>query len=125
MSGWRCTERPGKCDDVTGCDTAGRCLHPTAPASGEGEALRAEWRELLADRVFQKALLVTAGLMETQWISPECRANRTVDGAWDEAVRRLREIYDAQVRHDPTITLGITIGRATTRPEPQPEQDVK
>lgn len=69
------------------------------------------WRELLADRVFQAALLATAGLMETQRITPECRANRTIDGAWDEAVRRLREIYDAQVAHDPTLTIGLSIGR--------------
>jgi hypothetical protein len=71
----------------------------------------AEWRRLLTDKVFQNALLVTAGLFETQKITPECRANRTVDGAWDEAVRRLREIYDAQVKHDPTITFGLSIGR--------------
>jgi hypothetical protein len=69
--------------------------------------------ELLSDKIFQEALLATAGHMETQWISPACRTNRTVDGAWDEAVRRLREIYDAQVKHDPTITLGLSIGRQT------------
>jgi len=28
-------------------------------------------------------------------ITPVCRANRTVDGAWEEAVRRLREEYEA------------------------------
>jgi hypothetical protein len=72
---------------------------------------RAEWRALLTDKIVQDALLATAGLMETQRITPECRTNRTVDGAWDEAVRRLREIYDAQVQHDPTITLGLSISR--------------
>lgn len=59
MNGWRCTERRGWCSDVTGCDTAGRCLYPTAPdtqpapASGEGEALReALAMELRGSRLF-------------------------------------------------------------------------
>ena len=52
-------------------------------------------------------------LMELQRITPNCRATRTADGAWNEAVRRLREIYDAQVNHDPSITLGLSINRIT------------
>lgn len=72
---------------------------------------RETWRELLRDRLVQNALIATAGLMETQQITPTCRANRTIDGAWDEAVRRLREIYDAQVAHDPDVILGLSIGR--------------
>lgn len=94
----------------------------TVSETDDGAAWRAVWRDLLSDRVYQNALLVTQGLMETQQITPECRANRTAGGAWDEAVRRLREIYDAQVEHDPTITLGLTIGRVvpdtTTDPRP-------
>jgi hypothetical protein len=51
--------------------------------------------------------------LETLRITPACRRNRTVDGAWNEAVRRLREIYDAQVSHDPTLVLALSIRRTT------------
>lgn len=50
------------------------------------------------------------GLMETQNITPECRKNRGVDPAWDEAVRRLKEIYDIQIDFDPTQTITLSIG---------------
>ena len=40
---------------------------------------------------------VTMNLM-TATITPTCRANRGHDGAWLEAVRRLREAYDVQVQ---------------------------
>ena len=53
--------------------------------------------------------------LETQNITPTCRMNRGDDGAWEEAVRRLREIYEAQVRHDPTLTLSLTISRDASR----------
>ena|SRR5690349_5667788 len=56
---------------------------------------------------------VTAGLMESQAITPTCRDSRTDGGAWDEAVRRLREIYDAQIAHDPDLTLSLSISRVT------------
>ena len=52
-------------------------------------------------------------LMETQHITPTCRANRTDEGAWTEAVRRLREIYDAQVAHNPDVTIALDIRRET------------
>lgn len=52
-----------------------------------------------------------SAVMEAQNISPECRAGRGEDGAWDEAVSRLREIYDAQVAHDPSVTLSLAIFR--------------
>jgi hypothetical protein len=44
-------------------------------------------------------------------ITPECRAARTTDGAWDEAVARLRGVYDARLARFPdcTITLWIAV----------------
>ena len=51
--------------------------------------------------------------LETQEITPTCRVNRGDDGAWDEAVQRLREVYDAQVaRFGPTASLHLTISRS-------------
>lgn len=86
-------------------------------AAGAAEVWRTEWRTLLHDKIIQDSLLATAGLMETQRISPECRGNRSPEGAWDEAVCRLREIYDAQIAHDPTLTIGLSIGRAEAKTE--------
>ncbi len=44
-------------------------------------------------------------------ITPACREARTTDGAWDEAVARLREVYDARLSRfaDCTITLWIAV----------------
>lgn len=69
-------------------------------------------------------------VLSTQAITPLCRENRTVDGAWEEAVRRLREVYDVQLRRfeeegrPVTLTLGIARSFETdlpsglTTPEP-------
>jgi hypothetical protein len=54
-------------------------------------------------------------ILEAQNISPDCRAGRGLDGAWDEAVARLREIYDAQTAHDPSLTLALAIYRGDFR----------
>ncbi len=35
------------------------------------------------------------GQVTAAYITPDCRSGRGVDGAWDEAVARLREQYDA------------------------------
>lgn len=35
------------------------------------------------------------GQVTAAFITPECRLNHGNDGAWDEAVRRLRDEYDA------------------------------
>lgn len=35
--------------------------------------------------------------LESWTITTACRANRGNDGAWQEAVERLRAVYDAQV----------------------------
>ena len=49
----------------------------------------------------------------TETITVTCRANRGNDGAWDEAVRLLREVYDAQIeRFGPTVALHVTISRS-------------
>ncbi len=62
-----------------------------------------------------------SGYLGTQvsaaFITPTCRANRGDDGAWDEAVRVLREHYDQIVegwrRHpeQPTLNLVLTMER--------------
>lgn len=57
--------------------------------------------------------------LEAQSISLTCRNNRTMAGAWDEAVRRLREVYDAQVQHDPGVTMVLFIARGDTVPLPE------
>lgn len=50
-------------------------------------------------------------------ITPECRANRTAGGAWDEAVARLRAEYDeiveswANAPAQPTLILTLSIVR--------------
>lgn len=50
-------------------------------------------------------------------ITPDCRANRGDDGAWDEAVRRLRAEYDlvvegwSQAPQQPTINLRLMLER--------------
>lgn len=52
-----------------------------------------------------------------QIITPTCRTGRGNDGAWDEAVRRLREQYDAIVQgwagttEQPTLRLVLTMER--------------
>jgi hypothetical protein len=53
--------------------------------------------------------------LESWAITPTCRFNRGNDGAWQEAVDQLRQVYDAQVqRFGPTatLTLSLTRGRA-------------
>jgi hypothetical protein len=51
------------------------------------------------------------------FITPECRANRGTDGAWDEAVARLRVEYDAILEGwknepaMPTLNLILTMDR--------------
>lgn len=51
------------------------------------------------------------------FITPECRANRGVDGAWEEAVSRLRTEYEAVVAAwasepvEPTLNLRLTMER--------------
>jgi predicted metal-dependent hydrolase len=49
--------------------------------------------------------------MEAWSITPTCIANRGHEGAWDEAVARLREIFDVQRKHNPDQTLIVMIGR--------------
>jgi len=51
--------------------------------------------------------------MESAHITPTCRTNRGDAEAWDEAVRRLREIYDAQIEHDPSVVISLAIHRST------------
>ena len=51
--------------------------------------------------------------LESWDITPICRANRGVDGAWQEAVDQLRQVYDAQVtRFGPTATLTLSLSRS-------------
>ena len=51
------------------------------------------------------------------FITPECRANRGTDGAWEEAVARLRVEYEAVVAAwasepvEPTLNLLLTMER--------------
>lgn len=53
-------------------------------------------------------------------ITPTCRANRGADGAFEEAVRRLKQVYDTQLaRFDdetyaPELVLCIKIRRNVT-----------
>jgi hypothetical protein len=60
-------------------------------------------------------------LVTRAFITPECRENRGVDGAWDEAVRRLRVEYDAILGgwagedDQPTLTLMLLYERSTPR----------
>jgi hypothetical protein len=89
-------------------------MRATLALRGESDCVQGSAEALIAEA--PSVLASMAGLMEVQHISPECRAGRTVDGAWDEAVRRLREIYDAQVQHDPTLTIAVAISRAASRP---------
>lgn len=49
--------------------------------------------------------------LETQSITPECRANRGQIPAWWAAVDQLREVYDAQVRAHPGDTFELVIRR--------------
>lgn len=44
-------------------------------------------------------------------ITTVCRENRTTDGAWDEAVARMREVYDAQLARFPDCTITLWIAR--------------
>jgi hypothetical protein len=56
------------------------------------------------------------------FITPTCRANRGEDGAWDEAVARLRREYDAIVAAwaqrpaQPTLNLILTMDRPVAAP---------
>lgn len=61
-----------------------------------------------------------ASQVTAAFITPECRANRGVDGAWEEAVRRLRDEYQVIVRNwqalstperQPTLNLVLTMER--------------
>ena len=54
--------------------------------------------------------------LETQRITPDCVASRGVEGVWDEAVARLRQIFDAQLQAHPTATLSLTIVRSFPEP---------
>ncbi len=58
--------------------------------------------------------------LEAWDITPTCRANRGVDGAWVEAVQQLRHVYDAQVaRFGPTATITLAIRREKAAGIPQ------
>jgi hypothetical protein len=46
----------------------------------------------VTEKTFQRELATQA------MITPECRENRTAEGAWDEAVRRLKAEYDEIVK---------------------------
>lgn len=62
-------------------------------------------------------------MSETQvtaaFITPECRSGRGVDGAWEEAVARLRAEYDAVIAGwadqpvQPTLNLRLMMERPT------------
>lgn len=54
--------------------------------------------------------------LETQRITPDCVASRGSEGAWDEAVARLRQVYAAQLKAHPTATLSLTIVRSFPEP---------
>lgn len=49
--------------------------------------------------------------LEFAAITADCRTNRGDDGAWDEAVARLREVYDAQLARHRAATFTIAIRR--------------
>jgi hypothetical protein len=53
--------------------------------------------------------------LETQHITAECRANRGWWGAWDDALRQLLQVYEAQANAHPGDTLSVAIYR--TRPD--------
>jgi hypothetical protein len=58
--------------------------------------------------------------LESWEISPVCRANHGLDGAWQEAVDQLRQVYDAQVtRFGPTATLTLSLARSRAVGVPQ------
>jgi hypothetical protein len=94
---------------VAASSAAGRSRHDHRRALGPGPRLRpgaADVEQLAGD--------VSTGapsILEAQAITPDCRSSRGVDGAWDEAVSRLREIYDAQTEHDHGVTLSLAIFR--------------
>lgn len=58
-----------------------------------------------------------ASQITAAFITPECRQNRSVDGAWDEAVARLRAEYVAVLEswkdqpQQPTLNLVLTMDR--------------
>lgn len=58
---------------------------------------------------------MSPSILEAQNITPACRSSRGVEAAWDEAVARLRQIYDAQAEHDPSATLSLAIFRGDFR----------
>lgn len=47
--------------------------------------------------------------LETEHISPACRASKGHDGAWEEAVHLLGNVYDAQVTRRPGATVSVAI----------------
>ena len=49
--------------------------------------------------------------LESAEITPTCVENRGEDGAWEEAVARLREVYLAQRARKPDRALTLTISR--------------
>lgn len=59
--------------------------------------------------------MAAPSILEAQNITPACRSGRGADGAWTEAVSRLREIYDAQTAHDPGATIALAIYRGDFR----------
>jgi hypothetical protein len=55
---------------------------------------------------------MTMTALESWAITPTCRFNRGDDGAWQEAIDQLWQVYDAQVRRfGPTATLTLSISR--------------
>ena len=49
--------------------------------------------------------------LESWDITPECRANRGVNGAWIEACERLHGVYSGQTTYMPGVTLRLSIER--------------
>lgn len=53
-----------------------------------------------------------AAPIETQRITPTCRANHSELGAWEIATSRLFEVYTAQAKRHPDATFNLSITRA-------------
>ncbi len=70
--------------------------------------------EKRGERCGECGAITDLGLQLTAWrITPTCQ-RRGHDVAWEDAVGRLREIYDAQLaRTDEPITLSVSIHRRT------------
>lgn len=60
--------------------------------------------------------------LESWRITPECR-ERGVDVAWEDAIARLRQVYDVQLARfpDAAITLTVSIARSTAGAHANPE----